>query len=181
MFRINYQITNKTEELKSLSKEELDRCYIEGNIEITVNDKKYGYYKKEPLEPEEEGFDLLTDWFDELVNALLKLKQKHEYVALYVIDTYATWIEFKRLNDKHVSIGIIKYKAPYGTDLVITTEPHTATPSNWVNEVITYDELQSEILLKMNQYINELTTINKSFATSKALLQLKQITINNHL
>ncbi len=175
MFKINYQITNSPEELKSLSKKELDRCYIEGNIEIAVNDKKYGYCKKEALAPGETGFDLLTDWFEELVNALLKLKQNHKYVAVYAIDTYATWIEFKRLNDEHVSIGIIEYKAPDGTDLVITAAPHTATPSDWVNEIITYDELRSEILFKVNQYINELGMIKKSFITGKALIQLKRI------
>jgi hypothetical protein len=175
MFKINYQITDNSEELKSLSQKELDRCYIEGNIEITVNDKKYGYYKKEPLAPGEEGFDLLTDWFEELIEVLIKLKQNHKYVALYAIDTYATWVEFRRLDDKSLSVGIIKFKAPYGTALVITEAPNTATISDWANEIITYDELQNEILLKVNQYINELGSINKSFIYGKALTQLKSL------
>ncbi len=173
MFKINYRIANNSEELKSLSQEELARCYIEGYIEIEVNDKKYGYCPKQPLAPEETGLDLLTDWFEELIDVLIKLKQNHKYIALYAIDTFATWIEFKRLHDEHVNISVIEFKAPDGTDLVITEEPKTATPSDWSNEIITFDELRNEILIKVNQYINELCAINKSFSTSQTLMNLK--------
>lgn len=175
MFKINYRITDSTEDLLSLSQQELDECYIEGYIEIVVNDKKYGYYKKEPITVGEGGLDLLTTWFEGLVDVLIKLKQKHQYIALYAMDTYETWLEFKRLDINSLNVSIINFRSNDGTGQIITEAPFDARPSDWANEIISYNELRNEVLLKVNQYINELVVINKLFASSKRLMRLKDL------
>jgi len=174
MFKINYQIIENEEDLQLLSSDELDAYNLEGNIELEVNDKRYGYYKKEPLLPGQEGFDLLMVWFDELLDILIKLEQQKNYVAFFVMDRYATWVEFRRLNIERVSISIIEYHAPCGTDLVITEEPKNTNPSFWSNEVVSYKELRDEILTKTNQYLDELVTINNAFMDSKTFMRFMQ-------
>lgn len=175
MFKINYQITYKPNELQNLSQEELDRCFIEGNIEIEVNDKKYGYCKREPLAPEETGWDLLTEWFEGLVDVLIKLKQEHKYIALSDIESYNTWIEFKKINTREISISVIESTTKVGTSQVITEPPPNGKPSDWANEIITYDELRNEILLKLNQYLSELNAINPELVKGKTIAQLKKL------
>ena len=174
MFKINYQIIEIEEELQSLSIDELDGYNLEGNIELEVNDKQFGYYKKGPLAPGEEGWDLLMVWFEGLLDVVIKLEQKKIYVALRAMDTFATWIEFRRLDFERVGISVIEFNCPNGTGVVITEEPKNTKPSDWSNEVVSYKELRDEILTKTNQYLDELVTINSAFMDSKTFMRFMQ-------
>ncbi len=174
MFKINYRITDNEEKLKNFSPQEVAAGEpVEGYFELKVNDKSYGYYNKETLQPGEEGMDLLTTWFESLLELLIEFKKGSQYVAINDIESYNAWLEFKRLDDKQVCISYLRAKKWGGLGQITKVPLNEIDSYEWKNEIVTFNELSHEIKTKVNQYINELCAINKSFATSKTLMNLK--------
>ncbi|MBQ5560021.1 MAG: hypothetical protein IIT46_09640 [Lachnospiraceae bacterium] len=98
MFEVEYRIVNS----------EYDE-YIgqNGFLKIRCNNCSYGeIYPKEI----EEFMDKVSlfDWFYRLIKVVEYLETK-EYVALSDVESYNTWIVFKRINE-NVEISVVKAK-----------------------------------------------------------------------
>lgn len=165
MVEIKYRIIEDLDELKALDRNSFDRWgEIEGFFMIRFNDKTYcnTTYHENELRPGEEGFDLITIWFDHLLQAV-KLLEQHDYVAVKDIETPEVFIEFKRLNNTaQIYTGVIfapsKNVLGIRNAVVINQLPYYKY--EFVNEKITYGELKEEVLKKYKQYIQELEKIN---------------------
>ena len=97
--------------------------------------------------------------------------KKFVYVALSDVESYNTWIEFKKINNNLiVSIIENEQKNQYG---YIVTEPFTrCTYSDWNNVTITLNEFKSELIRKTQSYLNEVGVINPAFIKSKRIQKL---------
>lgn len=175
MFKVNYRITDSIEALNDLTETEIENGgYIEGYFELIVNDKSYEYCNQGILQPEEEGMELITVWFEGLLGVLHKLQSGHNYVALSDIETHLIWIEFKRLNNKNIMIGVIEAEKANGTGQIVTSQVKDAVYSDWSNEVVSYEEMFQEIINKTKRYLAEINMINVKLAQGKRLKELKQ-------
>lgn len=179
MFKINYRITDSIVDLNNLTETEIDDGgYIEGYFELIVNDKSYEYCNQGVLEPGEEGMELITTWFEGLLGVLHKLQNGQTYVALSDIETNLVWIEFKRLNDKNIMVGVIEAEKANGTGQIVTSQIKEAIYSDWSNEVVTYDEMFQEVTNKIKEYLSEVNTINPKLVQGKRLKELKQLMLS---
>jgi hypothetical protein len=175
MFKINFRITDSDAKLKTFSQEEIDTGGpIEGYIEIEVNDKKYGYCNKGILHPDESGMDLLTIWFEGLIQLITELKRGCEYIAISDIESFNAWIEFKRLDQKHISISSVESGKLSGAEHIVVMPLHNIERYDWANEIVTYNEILHEIRQKALDYIAQISEINLAITHGKCFSALKE-------
>jgi hypothetical protein len=174
MFKINYRITDSQEKLKNFSHQEIESGEpIEGYFELEINDKKYGYCNKGILQPGEEGMDLLTTWFESLLELLIEFKNGNNYVAINDTESYNTWLEFKRLDNEHVCISSIRAKKWDGLGQITKTPLEGIESYEWANEIVTFNEMSQEIKNKVNEYITQVGQINEAIVKGRAFTNLK--------
>ncbi|AUS09946.1 hypothetical protein C1X05_14670 [Laceyella sacchari] len=177
MVEVKYRIIEDIDELKTLDRDSFDRWgEIEGFFMIRFNDKFYcnTTYHENELRPGEEGFDLITIWFDHFLQAV-KLLEKHDYVAVRDIETPDVFIEFKKLDKSdYIYAGAIFVHSKNTLDIrdaVVTTSlPYQGY--EFINEKIAYKDLKEEILKKSFQYIKELEQINQELIFSRRIQRL---------
>ncbi|MFA5306884.1 MAG: hypothetical protein WC365_05530 [Candidatus Babeliales bacterium] len=175
MFKINFRVTDSIEKLQTFSQEEIATGKpIEGYFEIEVNDKKYGYCNMETLHSNESGMDLLTTWFEGLIQLITELKRGCTYIAISDIESINSWIEFKRLDQTHISISSLEAKKWAGVGQIVVTPLHNIEHYDWTNEIVTYDEIFQEIKQKTFDYIAQVNKINPAIAQGKCFLALKE-------
>jgi len=68
MLKINFRITHDYELIKTASKEEFDKeGDLEGFFKMDFNGYSYGYYHNNPLKDGEEGWELIPQWLESLL------------------------------------------------------------------------------------------------------------------
>ena len=175
MFKINFRITDSAEKLQTFSQEEIESGEpIEGYFEVEVNGKKYGYCNQGILHSNESGMDLLTTWFEGLIQLITELKKGCAYIAISDIESINSWIEFKRLDPKHISISSLEAKKWAGVGQIVVTPLHNIEHYDWTNEIVTYDEIFQEIKQKTLAYIAQINKINPAIAQGRCFLALKE-------
>ncbi len=176
MFKINYRITTNKKNLNDLSEQDINNGgTIEGYFQLVANGKKYGYFKEGLLKNGEEWDQLITSWFKGLLEMLLKIKTGNPYVVVSNIDSYNTWLEFKLLKNKDISISIIHADKKDGSMQVETIPPENIVYPDWANEEVSYDEMHHEIINKVTKYIAEVDKINPRLANGATFVRLKEL------
>jgi len=176
MFKIKYRITDTTKELKNLSKQEIEEGGpIEGYFQLITNNKTHGYINEGLLKTGEEGWELITNWLEQLLTMLILLKEGHNYVVIDEIESYNTWIEFKQSKKEKISISIIHAEKKEGKGYIQTMPPENIVPSDWANEEVSYDQMHHEIINKATQYIAEVDKINPQLANGATFVRLKEL------
>jgi len=171
MFEIKFRITQDVKELKSWSAEQFD---LEGDLEgffaLNFNGNWYGYYHENELKEGEEGFDLITRWFEDLLKGYLKLEES-DYVIISDIESYNTWLEFIR-SDKGLKVSVMQNENKSGYDSVVTTIFENRTYSGLKDITIAIAEFKTELIGKAKSYIKKVGEINPKFLTSKRISNL---------
>lgn len=173
MFTINYRITDQDYlDLQDLSQQDIDQgAAIDGFFELVVNDKIHGDCPQGPLHPVIEGWDLITDLLETLLEVLIMLQEGHEYVAMLNIDVHNSWIEFKQPKPGLIALSDMVSEG-IGSGLIITRQPPDAT-YKWSNEIISYDEMLREVITKAEQYRAHIGTINKTLVEGRRFTKFK--------
>ena len=179
MFKINFRITTKTSDLLNLSDKEISEgAHVEGFFQFKVNDKEYGYFKEGILEEGEEGFDLITTWFEGLLTTLIALKNGNSYVVLSDIESYKIWMEFKSLKSGMINISLIEAEMKDGSKQVETKPPENIAYNNWKDEIVSYNEIYTEIIRKAEEYLASIREINAKLADGPRMIELKKLIDN---
>jgi hypothetical protein len=174
MFIINYRITEDIKYLKSLELEIFDNnSDLEGFFSMTFNNKSYGYYHDNPLREEENGWDLITNWFSLLLNAYLELIVT-KYVAISDIESYNSWIELKMEDDK-VVVNIIETEKEDGMEEITTKPFNEFKYGDWNNVLIELKDFKEELILKTKKYLNEIAAINPKLLESRRMKNIKEL------
>lgn len=175
MFKINYRITTAQEELKHLSKYDIDiKGCVQGYFQLEVNNKKYGYINKGELRGDEHGFEFIFDWFEGLLAVLIELKKGTRLVNLNEIESYNTWVKFKYLKNEMICISIVEAEKD-GAGLLETRPLSKISYRDWSNEVVSYHAISCEVITQANEYLQFLSQLNKEFLKSNRFLRLKNM------
>ncbi|MBR1693099.1 MAG: hypothetical protein IJ711_10080 [Lachnospiraceae bacterium] len=128
-----------------------------GFLQIKFNNFQYGEMYPEEL------YDImdkvsLHDWIERLIR-VAKYLRTNDYVALSDVESYNKWLEFKK-KGQNVIVSIVKAKKAKGSKDV-ELDLQNSVAGEWTNQVISYDEFQSEIYVKGGEYIRFITENNK--------------------
>ena len=89
------------------------------------------------------------------INKYLSLK---DYVALSDVESYNTWIEFRKTNEE-VMVSIVKAEKEEGShDIEFNLKEPIA--GEWEKQVIRYSQLKTEIIEKLGEYVEFITISN---------------------
>jgi hypothetical protein len=148
---------------------------VEGFFSINVNGNTFGYYHDNSLREGEQGFDLITTWFEQLTEAFLLL-DKFKYVAVSDIDSHNTWIEFVEINDREISVSILRSEDKTGKGYYVTQPLDNFEYGEWKHSTVDKSEFKAELLQQTDNFITSLEKINTIF------LQTRRVkTILSHL
>lgn len=167
MFKLEYAIlANEKERLKQVKniayfEKELDE--VEGQVHITCYKNEIGFVDETiPYEGE-----YLVEWLHLLNTGILQLEDKG-YFAMLVPDSTDVWLEFKLLN-KTVCISEVQTGENY-KGFTMTT-PIKSTKTFWSDNIEKL-ELFQEILIKTEEFIQEVSSINKLIVASRGMKKL---------
>ena len=174
MFEVLFRITDKKEDFTGLSENDfVAGVDVEGFFAINVNGNYYGHYHDSPLRDNESGWTLITEWFIHLISAYLSIVNS-SYVAVSDIESYKTWIEFKKERD-FVFISIIDAKKPVGSTALEHKPFSVFSYGDWHKEPTTLTEICSELKIKTRMYLNEIRKIEEKLFHSKRISYLESI------
>lgn len=147
MFELDYRIVHSEYD---------DFIGQNGFLQIKCNECKYGEIYPKELEMVMDKISLY-DWFERLARVIKYLMTK-DYVALSDVESYNTWIEFRKKNEK-VIVSIVKAEKKTGShDIEFNLKEPIA--GEWEKQVICYSELKTEIIEKLREYVEVITTCN---------------------
>lgn len=151
MFKIDYKVINP---------EWMDFIGQNGFFKIHVNDKSYGDIWPDKL-IEVMGPDDLDFWFQELVNTIISLDEINYYI-LSDMESYNTWLEFKRQNDQVIISVKRSEKSKGNRKEALKKGLIDPEDGEWVDEVVSYKQMYDEIKTKSIEYLEYLIDNNDS-------------------
>lgn len=173
MFEIKFRIIEDEALLKEWDASTFDyEGDLEGFFALNFNNKLYGYYHDKVLKAGEMGFELITQWFENLIKVGIMLKSCN-YVALSDIESYNTWIEFKLVNKDKLLISIIENDKKDGLDAIVTTQFKEYSYSEWRNVLISLEEFKEEAIKQAKYYIECVKEINPKLVESNRIIDLR--------
>jgi len=151
MFEIIYKIINKDYEQ--------DIKGTEGFFQIRCNEKMYGEFYSAEIEKFMDTVEI-SRWMNWFLQIVYDLRSKN-YILLSDIESYNTWIEFKRKDDI-VLVSIISADKPQGSTAIEYEHMPNTTYPDWNNEEISYYQFECEVIKKAKKYLKELNLLNTS-------------------
>lgn len=128
-----------------------------GFFQIRCNGFCYGEIYSREIEAVMDKVSIY-DWFERLAKVINILMIK-EYVALSDVESYNTWIEFKKRNED-VEISIVKAKKEQGSH-EIEFALKGVEAGEWIDQGANFNQIKSEILKKGKEYIKYIDINNK--------------------
>lgn len=174
MFQILYRLTDDIKYLKTLDEEAFD---VEGDFEgffaLNFDGNYYGYYHDNPLKENEKGDELITNWFISLLEAYVEL-QLTNYVAVSDIDSFNTWLEFKKQGEM-VSVSIVEAEKEDGSTEIRTKPFENYAYGRWNNIGLELEDFRTELINKASQYFEEIVSINLRLLKSRRIIKLNDL------
>ena len=173
MFYINFRIVDDLEYLSSVNTTQFDDegADIEGFFSLNFDGNIEGYYHDNMLNQFEVGHELITLWFDSLIEVILILENKSKYVALKEIECVDSWLEFIR-NDDVLTVSYATYSGESNSAFLTNVKRSEITYPKWKNVVISFFDFKKEVKLKAYKYIRELENINAALLKTKLICNL---------
>lgn len=173
MFDIKFRIVDDLEYLGNVNAEQFDAdgADIEGFFALDFNGNVEGYYHDNKLNKAEVGHELITLWFDLLIEVILLLKKESKYVLLKEVESFDTWIEFI-LNKDVLTVSLINYSLNNNGSYIITTKQNSFEYPAWKGIIISFSEFNDKVKIKVNEYLKEIEGINPSLLNTKMILKI---------
>ena len=127
-----------------------------GYLQICVNEFQYGNIWPDELDGVMETL-CLSDWMERLVR-VCTLLETDNYVALSDVDSYDTWLEFRKI-DQQISVSMARTSDKVGHG-IIETEPLHVVAYDWKDLTVPYEEFREELYRKAGEYIRYLKENN---------------------
>jgi len=191
MFEILYRITDKRDYLESLGEKSFDLGGdVLGFFALNVNGYHFGHYHNYPLKPDECDWEKITNWLL-LLTYVYKELNHSGYALLDIVDSFNTWLEFKKNKDE-VVINIIKAEKEEGDYSEIRLIPLDKFEyGDWYiqsvklgkvheelvkrqNEAIRLNDFRLELSRKALQYLDEINEINPKLLKNENFEKLKK-------
>lgn len=129
-----------------------------GFFKISCNSLSYGEIYREELEQIMDKVSII-DWIERLIKVLEHLRIS-DYVALSDTESYNTWIEFKKIDDKlAVSIRQVE-KADGSCD--IEYKLYNSVEGEWANQIVLYKQMRNEVISKAKDYLGYVYSKNEN-------------------
>ena len=120
-----------------------------GFLQIRCNEFQYGeIYPKEIADIMDR--DALFDWMERLIRVLIYLKT-YNYVVLSDVESYNTWLEFKRDNDDLI-VSVIEAEKNIGSKDIEFSVSNRKN-GEWYGQRIHFNEFERELNIKVGNYI----------------------------
>lgn len=177
MFDINFRIVDDLEYLENINEQQFDAdgADIEGFFALNFDGNIEGYYHDNKLNEFEAGHELITLWFDLLIEVILILKEKSKYVALKEIESIDSWLEFT-LNDDTLTVSYARCSENNNGSFIITAKKDGFKYPIWKGAIVAFSEFKDVVKMKSNQYLSEIEKINPALLNTKIISKLvKQI------
>lgn len=158
MFEINYRLVYSAHD---------DFAGQNGFFQIKCNGHNYGEMYPREIEGDMDKVSLY-EWFERLVKVIKNLKTK-EYIALSDVESYNTWIEFRRRKED-VIISIVKAKKELGSN-DIEYVLRNVEAGAWTNQVVSFKQLTKEVIEKGTEYVKYIASFNIENASIRKLKQ----------
>lgn len=173
MFDIKFRIVDDLEYLENVSaqKFDYDGADIEGFFQLNFDGNIEGHYKEGNLNRFEVGHELITLWFDLLIEVILILKRKSNYVALKEIESIDSWFEFT-LIDEILYVSYANCIEKNSELFIITSKKECFLYQTWKEISIPFNEFRDKVKMKAKQYINEIENINPKLLDTKIISKL---------
>lgn len=170
MFCIDYQILEEEKRrlssIKNIKEFEMDFNNIEGQIQLTCNDKKIGFVNKEVSYAGE----LLITWFQKLNEVIIQLRT-NEFVTMWIPDSADIWLEFLAIK-KIIVVSQIKAETEMHIKKTVTNIPKTNTDFFW-SENISREEFLSTVLGSTNEFLRDIISLNELLGETKEVMKLE--------
>lgn len=168
MFKIKFRIVDNFQLLSSVPAKVFDDEFdqILGFFQICFGAHQVGsYYHENQLVEDEEGDELLDYWFDKLLQVIILLESKSDYVALKEIESMNLWVDFTK-NGVDVLINVAVDDSCQNNNL-ITTERYQFSYINPINFSFPYEDFKDQVLKTTERFLKELNQINPSLSKTK--------------
>ncbi|WHH58414.1 hypothetical protein [Petroclostridium sp. X23] len=174
MFEIRFRIVDDFIMLRQIETNEfdMDGGDVEGFFSLNFNGNIEGYYHDNPLGEDETGQELLTLWFDLLIDTIIQL-EKSKYAALKIIETFDSWIEFTLIDNK-LNISFAKLKDELSNDYIIGEPKYSFVYPEWRNVEISFNSFKQEVKDKAKGYLNIIRELNPQLLNSRIISKLAE-------
>lgn len=162
-FIINYRI---------ISNEFDDFVGQHGFFQVDFNGFLYGEMYPKEIESIMDKASLY-DWFERFVR-VAKILMFQNYVLLSDIESYNTWIEFKRNEDK-LTVSIVKAQKPQNSrDIEFNLED--VLKGEWANQTVSFEQFKKEISSKGKEYVKVIRKLNpQNMLIDELELKIKEL------
>lgn len=127
-----------------------------GFFEIICNNCIYGEMYLKEIEEYMDKVSLI-DWFERIIK-LAKYLAKHEYVVLSDVESYNTWIEFKRKENRLLVSVVEAVKEENSKDIEFSLQ--NVEFGEWKNQSVDYIQFVKEIEKKSREYLGKIIKYN---------------------
>jgi hypothetical protein len=173
VFEINFRIVDDLEYLSNIDTHQFDAdgADIEGFFALNFGGNIEGYYHDNKLNEFEVGHELITLWFDLLIEVIVILEEKSKYVALKEIECVDSWLEFI-LNEDVLTVSFANYLGESNGSFIITVKRDDFNYPTWKEATISFSEFKDKVKMKANQYLSEIERINPALLNTKIMSKL---------
>lgn len=166
MFILNYRITTREKDIDIH-----DFHDIEGFFQIKANDSEFGHYHEFFLRDREQGWDLLINWFNSFLTAILELG-KNQCINISDIESANIWIKLVKTDDI-LTVSIVKEEKIDG-DTAVSKRELKNIEYIW-SENISFKEFVHEVVTKAEKFICEIQSINTNLLESRCMVDLAKL------
>ncbi|WP_253735690.1 hypothetical protein [Paenibacillus sp. FJAT-26967] len=145
---------------------------IEGFFLMKFQEEEYGLYHNEELGEVEEGFDIISTWFDNLLEVVIK-SEFENYIALKDIESFNTWIEFI-FKGRNISVSVVQSNDSI-SDYLVTLPLKNRLYPEWKGIVIKQDDFKKEVIRKTKNYIADVSSLNTYMMQSQRINKLLKL------
>ncbi|MBB6732701.1 hypothetical protein [Cohnella zeiphila] len=180
MFEIKYEIfEDDISELQTIDIQTFTKEFnqIYGCFTLSINGIEYLPFPSREMKLETKRIysELILTHFDLLIEAYSEL-QKSNYVALKYIENPWTWLEFIR---KENELIVSKLNIVNSVNTPVQTNSEffvNAEKEEIINEKILWNELETELIAKTKELLNNISSINCHILKAKCFNQIQLFT-----
>jgi len=156
MFELDYRIVHSEYD---------DFAGQNGFLQIKCNGFTYGDMYSRDIETVMEKVSLY-DWFERLIRTAKNL-MTNDYVALSDVESYNTWIEFKKIKNA-VSVSVIKAEKEQGShDIEFSLKDIQFW--EWKEQIIDFEQFKREVIQNAREYLKSIIEYNTDNVLLKKL------------
>jgi hypothetical protein len=183
MFKINYRILERLDELKSIELMNInERNNIYGFMHLVFNKSEVGLMVETSQLSDEEAIekevflynDLLCTWFEDLLEVLKNIN--NNYVVLHEIDVPDRYLEFIKENNtlkiRYLELNESMQKLIVGENNRL--KDVQISQINWEEE-ISIDQFKKEVICKSKEFIKEVLEINSKFENNWRITEIQNL------